>query len=146
MASQGTRLLQRAEHDGAGSHADPRRGARALGRDERDVLRARAARSGVRPDLRWLSLVAAAAALASLACSSSDDAAPTDATGPFEGEGDPFLATVPRATCRGGDSPETGLQGLGTDVRCNLDVKGQVDVAHFLSVAWYGDCAYVNGP
>jgi hypothetical protein len=93
-----------------------------------------------------LSLVAAAAALASLACSSSDDAAPTDATGPFEGEGDPFLATVPRATCRGGDSPETGLQGLGTDVRCNLDVKGQVDVAHFLSVAWYGDCAYVNGP
>ena len=37
------------------------------------------------------------------------------------------------------------LQGLGTDVRCNLDIKGQVAAEHFLSLAWYGDCAYVNG-
>jgi hypothetical protein len=82
-----------------------------------------------------------------LSCSSGDDASPTPGTGgPFEGEGDPWLNTVPRATCRAGDSAETGTQGLGTDVRCNLDVKGQVPVEHFLSFAWHGDCAYVNGP
>src|SRR5687767_458241 len=80
-----------------------------------------------------------------LACG-GDDPSPTPAPGPFEGEGDPWVATAPRATCRSGDSAETGLQGLGTDVRCNLDIKGQVDVEHFLSLAWYGNCAYVNGP
>jgi hypothetical protein len=64
---------------------------------------------------------------------------------PFEGEGDPWIKPAPRATCRSGDRAETGLQGLGTDVRCNLDIKGQVAVEHQLSMAWYGDCAYVNG-
>jgi len=64
---------------------------------------------------------------------------------PFDGEGDPWTKPAPRATCRSGDKGETGLQGLGTDVRCNLDVKGQVAAEHFLSLAWYGECAYVNG-
>jgi hypothetical protein len=64
---------------------------------------------------------------------------------PFDGEGDPWTKPAPRATCRSGDKGETGLQGLGTDVRCNLDVKGQVAAEHFLSLAWQGDCAYVNG-
>lgn len=76
------------------------------------------------------------------------DPAPAPApapTGPFEGEGDPWIATAPRATCRAGDKAEPGLQGLGTDVNCNLDVRGQLDAEHFLSLAWYGDCAYVNG-
>ena len=64
---------------------------------------------------------------------------------PFEGEGDPWTKPAPRATCRSGDKGETGVQGLGTDVRCNLDVKGQVAAEHFLSLAWYESCAYVNG-
>jgi hypothetical protein len=42
--------------------------------------------------------------------------------------------------------PETGLQGNDGDIRCNLIVHGQVDAPHFLSHAWYEDCAYVNGP
>ncbi len=37
------------------------------------------------------------------------------------------------------------MQGLGGDVRCNLDLKGQTPVEHFLSFAWYRDCAYANG-
>ena len=65
---------------------------------------------------------------------------------PFDGQGDPWTKPAPRATCRSGDKPETGLQGLGTDVRCNVDIKGQVDAEHFLSLAWYQSCAYVNGP
>jgi hypothetical protein len=64
---------------------------------------------------------------------------------PFEGAGDPWTKPAPRATCRSGDKAETGVQGLGTDVRCNVDVKGQVAAEHFLSLAWYGNCAYVNG-
>jgi hypothetical protein len=73
-----------------------------------------------------------------------EDPTPPPHSPPFEGEGDPWIEPAPRATCRTGDKAESGLQGLGTDVRCNLDVKGQVDVEHFLSFAWYGDCAYVN--
>ena len=92
-----------------------------------------------------LSFCVLCACSAIVACSSSDDPGPpATPSGPFEGEGDPWVATAPRATCRGGDSAETGLQGLGTDVRCNLDIKGQIDVEHFLSFAWYGSCAYVN--
>jgi hypothetical protein len=88
----------------------------------------------------------ASASAGAVGCSSSDDPPPApEPSGPFEGEGDPWVQTAPRATCRSGDSGETGLQGLGTDVRCNLDIKGQLDVEHFLSLAWYGDCAYVNG-
>jgi hypothetical protein len=64
---------------------------------------------------------------------------------PFEGEGVPWEAPAPRATCRTGDTGETGVQGLGTDVRCNVDVVGQVAVEHFLSLAWHERCAYVNG-
>jgi hypothetical protein len=64
---------------------------------------------------------------------------------PLEGEGDPWLKPVPRAVCRAGDESETGIQGLGILVRCNLDIKSQIAVEHFLSFAWYRDCAYVNG-
>jgi hypothetical protein len=90
------------------------------------------------------------AACAGLACGEGDPspappALPVEPE-PFEGEGNPWIAPVPRAACRGGDKPETGLQGLGTDVQCNLDIKGQVDVEQFLSFAWYEDCAYANSP
>jgi len=64
---------------------------------------------------------------------------------PFEGEGDPWVDPAPKATCGSGDMPETGAQGLGGDVRCNLTVHGMANAPHFLSMAWYGDCAYVNG-
>lgn len=64
---------------------------------------------------------------------------------PFEGEGTVWEEPAPRATCRDADSAEDGVQGLGTDVRCNFDVVGQVPAEHFLSLAWYQDCAYVNG-
>ena len=57
---------------------------------------------------------------------------------PFEGEGDPWVDPAPRATCRSGDMPETGLQGNDGDVRCNLIVHGQAVAPHFLSLAWYG--------
>jgi hypothetical protein len=68
-----------------------------------------------------------------------------DAGPPFDGQGDPWTKPAPRATCRSGDKAETGLQGLGMDVRCNVEVKGQVAAEHFLSLAWYDTCAYVNG-
>lgn len=64
---------------------------------------------------------------------------------PFVGQGDPWESPAPRATCRTGDPGETGVQGLGTDVRCNIDIVGQVPVEHFLSLAWHEKCAYVNG-
>src|SRR6185312_5793714 len=75
-----------------------------------------------------------------------DGGAPDGATlPPFEGAGDPWTKTVPRATCRTDDKSESGgVQGLGTDVRCNLDIVGQVPAPHFLSLAWQGRCAYVN--
>ena len=64
---------------------------------------------------------------------------------PFEGTGDPWVKPAPRATCRTGDKGETGIvQGLGTDVRCNVDILGQVPATHFLSLAWHKRCAYVN--
>jgi hypothetical protein len=90
------------------------------------------------------------AACAALACGEGDPspappALPVEPE-PFEGEGNPWITPAPRAACRGGDKPETGLQGLGTDVQCNLDIKGQVDVEQFLSFAWYEDCAYANSP
>jgi hypothetical protein len=65
-------------------------------------------------------------------------------TGPFEGEGDPWIEPAPKATCGDGDVPET-TQGMGGDVRCNLSVHGMVQAPHFLSMAWYEHCAYVNG-
>ena len=71
-----------------------------------------------------------------------DDPEPS---GPFEGEGDPWIDPAPRATCGSGDMPETGLQGNDADVRCNLSVHGQVTAPHFLSHAWYEHCSYVNG-
>ena len=98
---------------------------------------------------RTLSFRALAVCVSLVACGESDPgpgAPPRSEAARFEGEGDPWLAPAPRATCRRGDAPETGLQGLGTDVRCNLDVKGQVAVEHLLSFTWYRDCAYVNGP
>jgi hypothetical protein len=64
---------------------------------------------------------------------------------PFEGEGDPWVDAAPRATCGSGDMAETGLQGDNGNIRCNLVVHGQVAAPHFLSHAWYEDCAYVNG-
>lgn len=63
---------------------------------------------------------------------------------PFEGTGDPWVKPAPRATCRTEDKGESGIQGLGTDVRCNMDILGQVPATHFLSLAWYKRCAYVN--
>src|SRR5687768_1884415 len=92
-----------------------------------------------------LSFCVFCACSAAVACGGADPAPSPAPAGPSEGEGDPWVATAPRTTCRSGDSAETGLQGLGTDVRCNLDIKGQIDVEHFLSLAWYGNCAYVNG-
>ena len=68
-----------------------------------------------------------------------------DAVKPFEGQGMPWQQPAPRATCSSVDMPEGELQGEGIEnVRCNLTIKGQVKVAHFLSLAWHGDCAYVN--
>lgn len=92
----------------------------------------------------------AAACAGAVACGGDDSSPAGEHPNPpaparFEGDGDPWLKPVPRATCRSGDRAETGIQGLGTDVRCNLDVEGQVPAEHNLSFAWYGDCAYVNG-
>jgi hypothetical protein len=64
---------------------------------------------------------------------------------PFEGEGTPWMAAAPRATCASGDKGDPGTQGLGGDLRCNVAVAGKVAAPHFLSLAWYKDCAYVNG-
>jgi hypothetical protein len=60
-------------------------------------------------------------------------------------EGSPWLNTAPRATCVGSAKPDGTLGGLNGDFRCNLEVIGQVAAPHFLSLAWYNDCAYVNG-
>jgi hypothetical protein len=93
---------------------------------------------------RTLAAVAACAAL--IACGAEDPEPPASSPPrPFDGEGEPWMTPVPRAACRPSDKPETGIQGLGIDVRCNLDVKSQITVEHFLSIAWYRDCAYVNG-
>jgi hypothetical protein len=35
---------------------------------------------------------------------------------------------------------------LSEDLRCNLDMVGQVAAPHFLAMAWHKDCGYVNGP
>lgn len=59
--------------------------------------------------------------------------------------GDPWLEPAPRAKCGAGDLPDGTLGGLNGDFRCNLSVAGQVEAPHFLSLAWYEDCAYVNG-
>lgn len=64
---------------------------------------------------------------------------------PFDGEGDPWLEPAPRATCAEGDAPDGEIQGINGDYRCNVSVVGQAPAPHFLSLAWYGDCAYVNG-
>jgi hypothetical protein len=75
---------------------------------------------------------------------SAVDAGSTEPT--FEGEGQPFRDTAPRARCGGDDKPDGTLQGLNGDFRCNLELLGELPAPHFLSLAWYGDCAYVNGP
>lgn len=64
---------------------------------------------------------------------------------PFEGEGTVWKAPAPRATCGTGDKPDGELQGASGNVSCNVDILGQVEAPHFLSLAWYKDCAYVNG-
>jgi hypothetical protein len=63
----------------------------------------------------------------------------------FEGEGDPWMQAAPRASCGEGDVPDPGVQGLEGNLRCNLSVLGQAPAPHFLSAAWYKNCAYVNG-
>jgi hypothetical protein len=63
---------------------------------------------------------------------------------PFEGEGNPWNESAPRASCGSGDVPDPGLQGLDANIRCNLQVVGQTDASHFLAAAWYKTCAYVN--
>jgi len=61
----------------------------------------------------------------------------------FEGEGTAWEQPVPRASCGSGDMAEGELQGEGVEnVRCNLEIAGRVEVDHFLSLAWYGDCAF----
>lgn len=65
--------------------------------------------------------------------------------GPFEGEGEPWTAPAPRATCGMGDQVDGNISGLSEDLRCNLELIAQVEAPHFLSMAWYKDCAYVNG-
>ena len=65
-------------------------------------------------------------------------------SGPFDGEGVVWTRPAPRATCRAGDPGETGIQGLGVNVRCNIDVIGSVPAENFLSLAWRDTCAYVN--
>jgi hypothetical protein len=74
----------------------------------------------------------------------TSDGGVIEPSGPFEGEGDPWIEAAPKATCGSGDMPET-TQGSGGDVRCNLTVHGMVDAPHFLSMAWHEHCAYVNG-
>src|SRR5688572_29311061 len=69
-----------------------------------------------------------------------------DPAAPFEGEGDPWLDSAPRATCGSGDVSDETISGLDGDVRCNLEIAGQVDVLTIGSIAWYQDCLYVNGP
>jgi len=60
-------------------------------------------------------------------------------------EGEPWTSPAPRAVCRAGDATDQALSGLSGDVRCNLELLGQVEAPHYLSMAWYGTCAYVNG-
>jgi hypothetical protein len=65
---------------------------------------------------------------------------------PFDGEGEPWKAPAPRATCAPGDQVDGEASGLSGDLRCNLEVIAKVEVPYFLTMAWYDDCAYVNGP
>jgi hypothetical protein len=81
-----------------------------------------------------------------LALAACGDAAATELDAlPLPGERPAWTASAPRASCRGGDRADGALSGLDGDYQCNLDVAGQVEAPHFLSLAWYGDCAYVNG-
>ncbi len=73
------------------------------------------------------------------------DAGEPEILEPFEGEGEPWKAPAPRASCDSGDQTDGDLQGVSGNLRCNLDILGQVEAPHFLSLAWYKDCAYVNG-
>jgi hypothetical protein len=82
---------------------------------------------------------------ASDAGTGADGSAPA-VTGPFEGEGEPWTGTIPRATCGTDDKADQDIQGLTGDYHCNVQIIGQVDAPHFLSMAYYEDCAYVNGP
>jgi hypothetical protein len=77
----------------------------------------------------------------------NDASAPPDAGPlvPFEGEGEPWTAPAPRASCGAGEQPDQMIAGLNADLRCNLQLLGQVEAPHFLSLAWHKDCAYVNG-
>jgi hypothetical protein len=85
-------------------------------------------------------------AAASPTAPSSSDAAPqAGPLPPFEGEGQPWLLPAPRATCGAGAKADGMISGLSEDLRCNLEIVSQVDAPHFLSLAWYKDCAYVNG-
>lgn len=85
-------------------------------------------------------------AASSDAGSASPDTGTADAALPaFEGEGTVWTAPAPRATCGSGDKTDPGTQGIGGDLRCNVEIVGQVDAPHFLSMAWYKQCAYVNG-
>jgi hypothetical protein len=84
---------------------------------------------------------------------SSDAATRPDATKPgaadsgqFEGAGQTWTKPAPRATCANGDMTDGKVAGLDGAFRCNLELVGKVAAPHFLSVAWYEDCAYVNGP
>jgi hypothetical protein len=69
-------------------------------------------------------------------------------TGAFEGEGTPWVKTVPKAICGAQDKPET-LQGVPKGNKagysCNLKVAGNTEIPVWMALAWYKQCAYVNG-
>ncbi|MFT3925889.1 MAG: hypothetical protein QM778_25320 [Myxococcales bacterium] len=64
---------------------------------------------------------------------------------PYEGDGDPWTKPAPRATCAPGDEVDGPLSGVDGNLRCNVELLHDVAAPHYLSVAWYQDCAYVNG-
>ena len=67
---------------------------------------------------------------------SSDGGDSADARPTFEGEGTAWTSAAPRAVCASGDKGDPGIQGLGGDLRCNVEVAGKVAVPHFLSLVW----------
>jgi len=66
------------------------------------------------------------------------------APAPVPSGGKPWLEPAPRAKCAEGDNPDQKVSGLNGNFNCNLKVAGKVAAPHFLSHAWYKDCAYVN--
>jgi hypothetical protein len=83
----------------------------------------------------------------------ASDAAPANSDGgvasaeppTFEGAGEQWTQPAPRSKCAEGDQGDGMVSGLDGTFRCNLELVGKIPAPHFLSLAWYKDCAYVNG-